>query len=119
MQWFHFQIGWLNLWLLAVVVWITPLLLNLIRGERGRSGLSRATELPAMSTTERVLYMLIMAPQFVMPFYAVFVPLIHNAALLAAGLVLFVIGQAWRIKSQWDYTSAPPGQLISHGVYRL
>ncbi|MBE9506975.1 MAG: DUF1295 domain-containing protein [Chloroflexi bacterium] len=119
MRWFHFRIGWLNLWILALVVFATPILVNRIRGERGKAGLARATAFPAMSAVERVFYMLVMAPQFVMPLYTVFVPFTANAALLGAGLALFVIGQAWRIKSTWDYTSSPSGELITHGVYRL
>jgi len=50
MQRFYFQIGWLNLWILALVVFATPLLINRIRGEWGKAGLTRATVLPPMST---------------------------------------------------------------------
>jgi protein-S-isoprenylcysteine O-methyltransferase Ste14 len=119
MQWFYFQIGWLNLWILALVVFATPLLINKIRGDKGKAGLTRATALPAMSTVERVFYMLVMSPQFVMPLYAFLVPFTANATLLGAGLALFVVGQALRVKSTWDYTSAPAGELITHGIYRI
>ena len=34
MQWFHFQIGWLALWVLALVVFAMSLLINWIRGEK-------------------------------------------------------------------------------------
>lgn len=119
MRWFHFQIGWLNLWILALVVFATPLLVNRIRGGRGKAGLARATAFPPMSTVERVCYMLVMAPQFVMPLYTIFVPFTTNAPLLGAGLTLFVVGQALRLKSTWDYTTAKPGELITNGIYQI
>lgn len=67
MQWFHFEIGWFNLWILALIIFITPVLLNIARGERGKTGLRRATELPPMSQAEHVAYMLVMSPQFLLP----------------------------------------------------
>jgi len=90
-----------------------------IRGDKGKVGLARATSLPAMSTVERAFYILVMAPQFVMPLYAIFVPFTVNVTLLGTGLALFVVGQALRLKSTWDYTNAPAGELITHGIYRL
>jgi len=119
MQWFHLQFGWLNLWILAVIIFATPVLLNLFRGRRGRTGLKRATTLPPMSRGERVAYMFVMAPQFLLPLYAVFVPFTENAVLLGVGLGLFIVGQGLRLKSIWDYTTAPPDRLITHGVYGL
>jgi protein-S-isoprenylcysteine O-methyltransferase Ste14 len=119
MQWFNFQLGWLNLWILALIIFATPVLLNRIRGTRGKQGLARATKLPPMSQGERIAYMLIMAPQFLLPLYAIFVPFTAHAGLLGAGLIVFAIGQAIRLKSIWDYTTAPSGQLITHGVYQL
>ena len=56
MQWFHFEIGWFNLWILALIIFINPVLLNITRGERGKTGLRRATELPPMSQAEHVAY---------------------------------------------------------------
>jgi protein-S-isoprenylcysteine O-methyltransferase Ste14 len=119
MKWFHFEIGWLNLWILALLIFSTPILLNFARGERGITGLKRATELPPMSKSERAAYMLVMSPQFLLPLYTVFVPFTSNTALLSAGLLLFSAGQTLRLKSIWDYTTAAPGELISHGVYRI
>ncbi len=110
-QWFHF-------WILAVVVFATPVLLNVIRGQRGKTGLERATTLSPMSKREGVAYMLAMAPQFLLPLYAVFVPFTDNVALLSIGLSIFIIGQALRLKSIWDYSTAPPDQLITCGVYQ-
>ena len=119
MDWFHFEIGWLNLWILALLVFSTPVVLNIVRGERGKSGLRRATAIPPMSKTERIAYMLVMAPQFLLPLYAVFVPFTKNTVLLAAGLLLFLAGQTFRLKSIWDYTTTAPGDLITHGAYRI
>ncbi len=119
MQWFHFQWGWLNLWILALIIFATPVLLNLIRGEKGKVGLARATALPSMSKGERVAYMLAMAPQFLLPLYAIFVPFTTNGIWLSAGLILFIVGQALRLKGIWDYTTAPPNKLITHGVYQV
>lgn len=119
MKWFHFQIGWLNLWVLALVIFATPASLNIIRGKRGKTGLARATSLPPMSKGERVAYMLVMAPQFLLPLYAILVPFTTNAALLRVGLIPFIIGQLFRIKAIWDYTTAPPGELITHGLYQV
>jgi len=119
MKWFHFEIGWVNLWILALIIFSTPVLMNLLRGERGKSGLSRATNLPPMSAAERIGYMLVMSPQFVMPIYTVFVPFTSNPALLASGITIFVLGQSLRLKSIWDYSSAPSGELIQGGVYRI
>ncbi len=48
MKWFHFEIGWLNLWILALIIFSTPVVLNVIRGERGKIGLRRATDIPPM-----------------------------------------------------------------------
>ena len=119
MQWFHFQFGWLNLWILACIIFATPVVLNFIRGKKGKAGLARATTLPSMSNGERIVYMLIMAPQFLLPLYAFFVPFTSNAILLGVGLVLFAAGQTVRLKSIWDYSTVPPGELITHGVYRI
>ena len=119
MKWLHFEIGWLNLWILAVLIFATPVLLNIARGERGKTGLRRATELPSMSKAEKLAYMLVMSPQFLLPLYAVCVPFTTNTALLSAGLLLFAAGQTLRLKSTWDYTSAAPGELINHDVYRI
>lgn len=119
MKWFHFEIGWLNLWILALLIFATPVLLNVARGERGKTGLRRATELPPVSKAERVAYMLVMSPQFLLPLYAVFVPFTTDTTLLSAGLLLLAAGQTLRLKSMWDYTSATPGELINHGVYRI
>lgn len=119
MQWFHSQIGWMNLWILALIIFATPVLLNMIRAKKGKAGLARATTLPPMSNTERVIYMLVMTPQFLLPLYAIFVPFTANAVLLSVGIALFVIGQAFRLKSIWDYTTAPSGELITHGVYHI
>lgn len=83
MQWVHFELGWLNLWILAVVVFATPVLLNLVRSGKGSRGLKRAT------------------------------------TLLVAGLAVFSVGQALRLKSIWDYATAASDQLITHGVYRI
>ena len=60
-----------------------------------------------------------MSPQFLLPLYAVFVPFTQNTTLLSAGLILFIIGQTLRLKSNWDYTTVTPGELIDHGVYRI
>ena len=49
MKWAHFEIGWLNLWILSLLIFSTPILLNIARGERGKTGLRRATKLPPMS----------------------------------------------------------------------
>ena len=119
MKWFHFEIGWLNLWILALIIFSTPIILNIIRGERGKTGLSRATNLPPMSRNERIVYMLVMAPQFLLPLYAIIVPFSKNTVLLIAGLILFAVGQALRLKSIWDYTTAPPGILIEQGIYQI
>lgn len=119
MHWFHFQIGWMNLWILALIIFATPVLLNSIRAKKGQAGLARATTIPPMSKNERVAYMLIMAPQFLLPLYAIFVPFTANAMLLGVGMTLFVIGQIFRFKSIWDYTTTPAGELITHGAYRI
>lgn len=119
MQWFHFKVGWLNLWILALIIFATPVLLNLIRGKKGKEGLARATMLPPMSPKERAVYMLMMAPQFLLPIYVVFVPFTRNAVLLSVGLGLFIAGQVYRLKSIWDYTTVPNDELISHGVYQI
>ena len=119
MQWFHFEIGWCNLWILALLIFITPVLLNIARGERGKTGLRRATELPPMSQVEHVAYMLVISPQFLLPLYTVFVPFTTNTTLLIVGLLLFTAGQTLRLKSIWDYTTAVPDELINHGVYRI
>ena len=63
MQWFHFEIGWFNLWILSLLIFITPVLLNIARGERGKIGLRRATELPPMSQAEHFPYMLVMSQE--------------------------------------------------------
>lgn len=89
MQWFHFQFGWLNLWILALIIFAAPILLNLIRGKKGKAGLARATTIPPMSRGERLVYMLVMAPQFLLPVYAIFVPFTAHAILLGVGLLLF------------------------------
>jgi protein-S-isoprenylcysteine O-methyltransferase Ste14 len=60
-----------------------------------------------------------MFPPFVVYFYAIFVPFTTNAALLCAGLVLFVIGLALLIKQMRDFATAPPDQLITHGTYQI
>lgn len=119
MKWFHLEIGWLNFWILAVLIFATPILLNIARGERGKTGLRRATELPPMSKAEKLAYMLVMSPQFLLPLYAVCVPFTTNTALLSAGLLLFAAGHTLRLKSIWDYTTAAPDELINHGVYRI
>ncbi len=119
MHWFHFQIGWMNLWILALIIFATPVLLNIIRAEKGKVGLARATALPPMSKNERAVYMLIMAPQFLLPLYAICVPFTANAMLLGVGMSLFVIGQTFRFKSIWDYTTSPAGELITQGAYRI
>lgn len=119
MRWFHFQIGWFNLWILALVIFVTPIFLNIIRGKKGKMGLARATTFPSMSKGERVAYMLVMAPQFLLPLYAIVVPFTTNTILLSPGLTLFVIGQVFRLKSIWDYTTAPPGELMTHGLYQI
>lgn len=119
MQWFHFRPSWTNLWILAVIIFATPVLLNRIRDEKGMAGLARATKLPEMSQGERVIYTFIMAPQFLLPLYALFVPFTTNVALLGVGLALFAVGQIFRMKSIWDYSSAPAGELITRGVYHL
>ncbi|NOQ95638.1 MAG: hypothetical protein GQ555_03365 [Desulfobacterales bacterium] len=119
MQWIHFQFGWLNLWILALIIFATPVLLNLIRGKKGKAGLARATTIPPMSRGERLAYMLVMAPQFLLPLYAIFVPFTAHAMLLGVGLLLFMVGQVFRLKSIWDYTAGPPGELITHCVYQI
>ncbi len=119
MQWFHFQIGWMNLWILALIIFATPLLLNIIRAEKGKVGLARATKLPSMPNIERVVYMLVMAPQFLLPLYAIFVPFSADTVLLSVGIALFITGQTFRLKTIWDYTTAPAGELITHGMYRI
>jgi hypothetical protein len=119
MKWLHFEIGWLNLWILAVLIFASPVLLNIARGERGKTGFRRAPELPSMSKAERLAYMLVMSPQFLRLLYAIFVPFTTNSTLLSAGLLLFAAGQTLRLKSIWDYTSAAQGELINHGVYRI
>ncbi len=85
MQWFHFEIGWFNLWILALIIFITPVLLNIARGERGKTGLRRATELPPMSQVEHVAYMMVMSPQFLLPLYTIFVPFTTSTTLLSVG----------------------------------
>lgn len=119
MQWFYFQLGWLNLWILALIIFATPVLLNLVRGKKGQGGLARATVLPPMSQKERAVYMLVMAPQFLLPIYAIFVPFTQNTVLLSVGLGLFAVGQIFRLKSIWDYTTVPTDELITQGVYQI
>ncbi|MCD6344494.1 MAG: DUF1295 domain-containing protein [Anaerolineae bacterium] len=119
MHWFHFQIGWMNLWILALIIFATPVLLNVIRAKKGQAGLVRATTLPPMSKSERVIYLLIMAPQFLLPLYAIFVPFTANVTLLSIGITLFVMGQTFRFKSIWDYITTPAGELITQGAYHI
>ena len=119
MQWFHFQIGWLNLWILTLVLFGTPFLINMIMGSRGKAALKRATALPPMSTVERVFYMLVVLPQFALYPYTIFVPFTTDVALLGAGLVLSGIGLVLQIVKMWNYITAPPDQLITQGTYRI
>ena len=118
MGWFHFEIGWLNLWILALVYSATPCLISI--GEKRKAGLKRQHVLPPMSKVERVVYyLLLMSPPFVMFFYTIFVPFTTNAALLGAGLVLFVIGQALSLKQVWDFTAALPDKLVTNGIFQI
>ncbi len=118
MEWFHFQIGWLNVWILALVFNIAPGLISM--GSRRKAGLKRQVVSPPMSKVERVVYyLLFMSPPFVMFFYTIFVPFTTNAALLGVGLALFVIGLVLYLKQVWDYATAPPDELITHGIFRI
>jgi protein-S-isoprenylcysteine O-methyltransferase Ste14 len=118
MQWFHFQIGWLNLWILIVVYVVTVSVASI--DLKSRAGFKRQGTLPSMSRFERIVYyLLFMFPPFVIYFYAIFVPFTTNMALLCVGLVLFVIGLALLIKQMRDFATAPPDQLITHGAYQI
>ncbi len=117
MQWFHFQIGWLNLWILTLVLYSAPILIGISIGEK--AGLKRELVLPSMSSVERALYMLVVLPQVAMYLYTIFVPFTTNVALLGAGLVLFVIGLVMTLKQTWDFAAAPPDKLITNGIYQI
>lgn len=119
LKWFHFEIGWLNLWVLTLVLFGTPFLINMIMGDRGKAALKRATVLPPMSTGERVLYMLVLLPQFALYPYTIFVPFSTNAGLLGAGLALSGIGLVLQIKKMWDYITVRPDKLITNGIYQI
>ena len=118
MQWFHFQIGWLNLWILIVVYVFTVSVASI--DLKGKAGFKRQQTLPSMSRLEHIVYyLLFMFPPFVVYLYAVFVPFTTNAALLCVGLVVFVIGMALLIKQMRDFATAPRDQLITHGTYQI
>ena len=117
MQWLHFQIGWLNLWILTLVLYSAPILIGISKGEK--AGLKRELVLPSMSSVERALYMLVVLPQVAMYLYTIFVPFTTNVALLGAGLVLFVIGLALTLKQAWDFAVAPPDKLVTNGIFRI
>jgi len=117
MQWFHFQIGWLNLWILTLILNGGLFLISM--GERGRAGIKRQWVLPPMSPVERAFYVLAMLPQMAMYLYTFFVPFTTSAALLGAGLVLFVIGLAMTLKQTWVFATAPPDQLITNGIFQI
>lgn len=117
MRWFHFEIGWLNLWVLTLVYFLTPYLIS--TGKRGKAGLKRQLVIPSMSKTECVFYMLVMLPRFVQYLYTIFVPLTANPILLSMGLALFVIGLVLILRQTWDYAAAPPNYLITTGVYQI
>ena len=119
MQWFHFQTGWLNLWILTLVLFGTPPLINMVMGDRGKAALKRAIALPPMSTVERVFYMVVVLPQFALYPYTLFVPFTTNAALLCAGLVLSGLGLVLQIVKMWNFITAPPDTLITQGTYRI
>jgi protein-S-isoprenylcysteine O-methyltransferase Ste14 len=117
MQWYNLQFGWLNLWILTLILNGSLFLISI--GERGRAGIKRQFMLPPMSSVERVFYVLAMIPQMVMYLYTFFVPFTTNMALLGAGLVLFVIGLAMTLKQTCDFAAAPSDKLITNGIYRI
>lgn len=117
MQWFHFEISWLNLWILTLVYFVTPYLISM--GENGKTGWKRQLALPPMSKTERLFFMIIMLPTYALYLYTIFVPITSNWVLLSAGLALFAIGLGLILKQTWDYAAAPPDRLITNGVYQI
>lgn len=119
MSWFHFQPGLFNLWLAVLFMNLLPVVVVRLLPNPNPAALKRALRLPPMTTPQRVAYLAVMAPFFLMFPYALLVPFSDNTALLLAGLALWLPAVLFRTRSMVDYALTPPGDLITRGVYRL
>ena len=110
-----FEVGLLNLWICSVLLFFIPWLIALTTG----TNWSRALTIPKMSVSEKVIYYSWIGISYIIPLYAIFVPIVLHPAWFYPGLALYAVGLTAMCYGTYTYQTAPMDSLITGGLYKI
>ena len=114
-----FRIGWLNAWILTLVILLNPLILVVVDKLVGTGEINKKMgEMPADEQARRknliatiILYLLIA--------YSIFLPLKSGTPWFYIGLATWLIGLVILKLAIVDAAKTPTGQVFTRGMYRI
>ncbi len=109
------EIGFLNLWIFTILIFLIPELINKLTG----NGWRRACRLPKMSGYERGIYFTWIGVNIIVYIYSVFVPLAVGTFYFYVGLFVFVVSAVVLGLGTWAYQTTPEEELITKGIYQF
>ena len=113
-----FEIGVWNLWILQLLVLLTPYIPYLFLSKEGRKRNRRMASFAPSNTTEKVLAWsthLIISPIVII--YSVFLPLKLDTAWLYVGLIILVLGLAMQCMTTISVANTPLDKPVTQGPY--
>ena len=115
-----FEIGIWNLWILQLLVLLTPYIPHLFLTKEGRRRIRRMASSPPLNRTEKVLAWsthLVIAPIVII--YSIFLPLKLNTAWLYVGILVIVGGLAMQVMATISVANTPLDKPVTKGPYRI
>ncbi len=116
-----FEIGIWNLWILQLLVLLTPYIPYLFLSKEGRKSNSRMAKFfPMPNKTVKVLAWsthLVIAPIVII--YSIFLPLKLDTAWLYVGLIIIILGLAMQCMTTISVANTPLNKPVTKGPYRI
>ena len=115
-----FEIGIWNVWILQLIVLLTPFIPYLFLSKEGRKSNSRMTSfVPSNKTVKALAWSthLVIAP--IVIFYSIFLPLKLDTAWLYVGLIIIALGLAMQCMTTISIANTPLDKPVTKGPYRI
>ena len=115
-----FEIGVWNLWIVQLLVLLTPYIPYLFLGKEGRKRIRRMAGFVPWNRTEKVLALsthVVIAPFVIL--YSIFLPLKLGTAWLYVGLLIVALGLAMQGMTTISVANTPLDKPVTQGPYRI
>jgi protein-S-isoprenylcysteine O-methyltransferase Ste14 len=112
---FPLQLGFWNLWICSVLIFLIPEVVNRLSGK----GWRRACHIPPMSLSEKTIYFAWIGVNLALYICSLFIPLASASSFFIPGLLLFIASMVILGLGTYAYQTTPEDQLITKGIYKL